>query len=65
MPAIHPLPAPAVIEVRPEGRCWRMRSSDGLFSGVFLDQRSARRHAEAEAEIHPGHVVVLRGAVAD
>lgn len=65
MPAVHLFPEPAVIEIRPEGRWWRMRSSDGLFSGVFLDQQTARRHAEAEAEIHPGHVVVLREAVAD
>ena len=50
---------PAVIEVLPEGDRWRLRSSDDLFSGVFLDRRTALRHAEAEAESHPGHTVIL------
>ena len=53
-------PPPAVIEVTPEGGHWRLRSSDNLFSGVFLDRRTACRHAEAEAEVHPGHIVVVR-----
>lgn len=59
-PVLPPLPPPAVIEVAPEGGRWRLRSSDNLFSGVFLDRRTACRHAEAEAETHPGHVVVIR-----
>lgn len=50
----------AVIEVCPSGSRWLIRSSDRLFSGVFVDLRSARRHAEAEAEAHPGHVVVIQ-----
>jgi hypothetical protein len=53
-------PPPAVLEVLPDGDRWRLRSSDGLFSGTFLDRRSALRHAVAEAETHPGHVVVVR-----
>lgn len=53
---------PAIIEVLPEGAHWLVRSSDNLFSGVFLDRRSACRHAETEAETHPGHVVVIREA---
>jgi len=52
-------PPPAVIEVLPEGGRWRLRSSDDLFSGVFLDRRTALRHAEAEAESHPGHIVIV------
>lgn len=52
-------PPSALIEVLPEGGRWRLRSSDNLFSGVFLDRRTALRHAEAEAESHPGHIVVL------
>ena len=55
------LPAPpAVIEIAQEGRRWRLNSSDRLFSGVFVDRRSALRHALAEADCHPGHVVVVR-----
>ncbi len=54
---LHTLPA--VIEVLPEGGRWRLRSSDDLFSGVFLDRRTALRHAEAEAESHPGHIVIV------
>lgn len=57
LPLITP---PAVIEVAPEGAHWRLSSSDNLFSGVFLDRRTACRHAEAEAETHPGHVVLVR-----
>ena len=52
-------PPPAVIEVLPHGDRWRLRSSDNLFSGMFLDRRTALRHAEAEAESHPGHIVIL------
>ena len=55
-----PAPPPAVIEVLPEGSSWRLRSSDNLFTGVFLDRRTACRHARAEAEVHPGHIVVIR-----
>ena len=57
IPALHP--SPAFIEVLPEGGHWRLRSSDDLFSGVFLDRRTALRHAEAEADSHPGHVVIV------
>lgn len=57
-----PTVPPAVIEVAPEGTHWRLSSSDNLFSGVFLDRRTACRHAEAEAETHPGHIVVVREA---
>jgi len=57
-----PLPAPpAVIEVAPVARGWRMTSSDGLFFGLFTDRTSAVRHARDEADGHPGHVVVVRG----
>ena len=56
--ALHAPPS-AVIEVLPEGDRWRLRSSDDLFSGMFLDRRTALRHAEAEAESHPGHIVIL------
>jgi hypothetical protein len=55
IPALDP--PPAVIEVLPEGGRWRLRSSDDLFSGIFLDRRTALRHAEAEADSHPGHIV--------
>jgi hypothetical protein len=51
---------PAVIEILPDGGRWRLQSSDRLFSGVFIDRRSALRHAMAEAESHPGHVVAVR-----
>jgi hypothetical protein len=57
-----PTPPPAVIEVSPEGARWRLCSSDNLFTGVFLDRRTACRHAEAEAQSHPGHIVVVREA---
>ena len=53
---------PAVIEVLPDGPHWRLQSSDRLFSGVFTDRRTALRHAMAEAECHPGHVVVVSPA---
>ena len=62
MPATPPAVAEAVIEVRPDGPRWLVQSSDQLFSGVFVDLRAARRHAEAEAETHPGHVVIVRDA---
>lgn len=55
-------PPPAVIEVAPEGSHWRLSSSDNLFSGWFMDRRSACRHAEAEAEAHPDHIVIIREA---
>jgi len=59
--AAHPPPTPpALIEVCQEGGRWRVQSTDRLFSGLFMDFRSARRHAEAEAEAHPGHLVVVR-----
>lgn len=58
--AAGPSSPPAVIEVAPEGSGWRLRSSDNLFSGVFLDRRTACRHAEAEAQTHPGHIVIVR-----
>lgn len=51
---------PAVIEIAQDGDRWRLNSSDRLFSGVFIDRRSALRHARAEAECHPGHVVLVR-----
>lgn len=51
---------PAAIEVAPEGGLWRLSSSDQLFSGWFKDRRTACRHAQAEAETHPGHVVIVR-----
>lgn len=57
----HPPPVTeAVIEIRRDGPRWLIQSSDQLFSGVFIDLRAARRHAEAEAEAHPGHVVIVR-----
>lgn len=56
--AIHT--PPAVIEIAQDGDRWRLNSSDRLFSGVFTDRRSALRHAMAEAECHPGHVVLVR-----
>ena len=59
---IATLSTPAVIEVAPHGAHWRLSSSDALFSGLFLDRKSAVRHAEAEAQAHPGHVVVVRAA---
>ena len=55
-----PSSPPAVIEVAPEGSRWRLSSSDNMFSGVFRDRRTACRHAEAEAQTHPGHIVIVR-----
>jgi len=61
--AVHrPSLEDAVIEVHQDGSGWIIRSSDRLFSGVFLDLKSARRHANEEAESHPGRVVVVREA---
>lgn len=61
MPVLSvPESAPAVFEVSPAGSHWRLRSSDNLFSGVFVDRRTAHRHAKAEAEAHPGHIIVIR-----
>jgi hypothetical protein len=59
---IAALPVPPVVEiltVQPIGNRWRVTSSDGLFEGVFTDAKSAVRCARAEAEAHPGHVLVL------
>ena len=53
---------PAVMEIAQDGDRWRLNSSDRLFSGVFTDRRTALRHAMAEAECHPGHVVMLKSA---
>jgi hypothetical protein len=53
---------PAIIEIIADGDRWTLSSSDRLFSGVFVDRRSALRHAMAEAECHPGHVVVISPA---
>lgn len=59
--ALTPIPPPpAIIEVTPHGAQWLLTSSDRLFSGLFLDRRTACRHAEAEAEAHPGHIVIIR-----
>ncbi|WP_395945419.1 hypothetical protein [Brevundimonas sp.] len=55
---MNPPPAMEILVVQPAGGRWRVTSSDGLFEGVFVDARSAVRYAEAEA--HPGHVVVTR-----
>ena len=55
-------PSPPVIEtltIQPLGARWRVTSSDGLFEGVFTDAKSAVRCARAEAEAHPGHVLML------
>ncbi len=63
--AVHPPPVvEAVIEVRQDGARWVVRSSDRLFSGVFLDLKSAKRHAAEQADAHPGHVVVIRNGMA-
>ena len=58
--AVAVLAPPAIIEIAQDGGRWRLNSSDRLFSGVFTDRRSALRHALAEAECHPGHVVVVK-----
>lgn len=55
-------PFPPAIEVRWDGPLWRVRSTDGMLSGAFLDRRTALRHARDEAEAHPGYVVVVRPA---
>lgn len=60
MSAHPPAIAEPVIEVRPDGPRWLIQSSDKLFSGVFVDLKAARRHAIAEAEAHPGHIVIVR-----
>ena len=55
-------PSPPAIEtltIQPVGGRWRVTSSDGLFEGVFTDVKSAVQCARAEAEAHPGHVLVL------
>ena len=54
-----PRPPPAILEVSRAGTHWRLVSSDKLFSGIFTDRRTAIRHAEAEAESHPGHIVIV------
>ena len=56
------LPSPAIVEtltIQPVGEHWRVTSSDGLFEGVFTDAKSAVQCARAEAEAHPGHILVL------
>jgi hypothetical protein len=62
MMTLAPVPAVAIIAVRPAPSGWRLTSSDALFSGLFVDRRAAVRHALAEADCHPGHVVVVREA---
>ncbi|WP_426023178.1 hypothetical protein [Brevundimonas sp. PWP3-1b1] len=55
-------PSPPAIEtltIQPVGDRWRVTSSDGLFEGVFTDAKSAVQCARAEADAHPGHVLVL------
>jgi len=57
-----PLASPPAVEtltIRPVGDRWRITSSDGLFEGVFTDAKSAVRCAKAEADAHPGHVLML------
>lgn len=55
--------APAVVvetlTIQPAGKGWRVISSDGSFEGVFTDAKTAVQCARAEAEAHPGHVLVL------
>lgn len=60
LPDIPPAPIPAVIHIQPAGAGWQLTSSDGLFFGLFRDRGSALKHARSEAEIHPGHVVIVR-----
>ena len=58
-------PSPPAIEtltIQPVGARWRVTSSDGLFEGVFTDAKSAVQCARAEAETHPGHILVLADA---
>ena len=55
-----PPPSPPAVEtltIQPANGRWLVTSSDGLFEGVFTDAKSAR----AEAEAHPGHMLVLGG----
>ncbi|MEN5362981.1 hypothetical protein [Brevundimonas intermedia] len=55
-------PSPPAIEtltIQRAGDRWRVTSSDGLFEGVFTDAKSAVQCARAEAEAHPGHILVL------
>jgi len=59
-PASTP-PAVETLTIHPADGRWRVTSSDGLFEGVFIDARSAVRCARAEAEAHPGHVLVWGG----
>ncbi|WP_284877591.1 hypothetical protein [Brevundimonas sp. MEB006b] len=59
---ITPLASPPAVEtltIRPVSDRWRITSSDGLFEGVFTDAKSAVRYARAEADAHPGHVLML------
>lgn len=55
------MPSPVSIHVRREGRLWRMISADGRLAGWFIDRASALKSAREEAEMHPGHRVVLHG----
>ena len=55
-----PIAAEAVIEYCHEEGRWLISSIAQLISGMFEDLRSAQRHAEAEAQAHPGHVVIIR-----
>ncbi|TFW11043.1 hypothetical protein EGY25_15280 [Brevundimonas intermedia] len=52
-------PAVEILTIQPIGNRWRVTSSDGLFEGVFTDAKSAVRCAKAEAEAHPGHILLL------
>ncbi|MDK2745817.1 MAG: hypothetical protein KYX67_00650 [Brevundimonas sp.] len=59
-----PPPSPPAVEtltIQPANGRWLVTSSDGLFEGVFTDAKSAVRCARAEAEAHPGHMLVLGG----
>lgn len=60
-PPSPPAPPPAfeTLTIQPANGRWRVTSSDGLFEGVFTDAKSAVQCAQAEAEAHPGHVLVL------
>ncbi|MBB5770751.1 hypothetical protein HNP47_000720 [Brevundimonas vesicularis] len=53
------LAAVETLTIQPVGDRWRITSSDGLFEGVFTDAKSAVRCAKAEADAHPGHVLML------
>ena len=52
-------PAVEILTIQPVGDRWRITSSDGLFEGVFTDAKSAVRCARAEADAHPGHILML------